>query len=500
MVQTEWENLKDWLLDLKVIDPALCFAHEIHRLDLSGKGLDVLPDNFGLLTALKSLNLANNQLQSLPESMAMQGQLTHLDLRRNRFSDLPNVLSALPLLSLNMSGNMLDDVSNIKSYKSLRVLDLSVNSITTMEGMLEEDTMLRSVNLSHNYLKNVTQLFSKLPLVERLDLSGNMITHIPQSIGAMKSLVDLKVTDNLIEFLDDLFFELPLESLDLSSNKLYWLRLEGLQDLEKLTLDFNPIKHIEVSQDFAPYLQVFSCDGCGLKYFVPLGSQELRELCYASNLIERVPEYIGSYVKLEELDIDSNLIVNLPDSMANLTQLTTLYVEGNPLSEEAKKIIEILQPEICDIHMKRGITIEQAKEEDLASMAELLSILFAIEQDFTIDYEKQLAGITKLYHSQGKELLVAKYEAEVVGMVTMQRLISSAEGDYIGQVEDLVVKEAYRKMGVGSRLLNKIRAIAQSYGYKRIQLAADVDNATALHFYTRRGFHQTHLKIYHYKA
>jgi ribosomal protein S18 acetylase RimI-like enzyme len=83
-------------------------------------------------------------------------------------------------------------------------------------------------------------------------------------------------------------------------------------------------------------------------------------------------------------------------------------------------------------------------------------------------------------------------------MVTMQRLISSAEGDYIGQIEDLVVDEEYRKMGVASRLLNKIRVIAQEHKYKRIQLAADMDNSNALAFYNRRGFNKTNLNIYHY--
>jgi len=150
--------------------------------------------------------------------------------------------------------------------------------------------------------------------------------------------------------------------------------------------------------------------------------------------------------------------------------------------------------------MKRGITIEKATEEDLEEMAHLLRLLFAIEKDFEIDYDKQLAGITKLFLHNGKNLLVAKHEGHAVGMVTMQRLISSAEGDCIGQIEDLVVKEDYRKMGVGSRLINKMRSIAQEYGYKRIQLAADESNANALRFYTRRGFRQTHLKIYHYNA
>lgn len=150
------------------------------------------------------------------------------------------------------------------------------------------------------------------------------------------------------------------------------------------------------------------------------------------------------------------------------------------------------------MNMKTGIKIVRASEEDLSQMAELLSVLFAIETDFSIDFEKQHRAIKQLHAYEGADLLVAKDENIVVGMITMQRLISSAEGGFIGQIEDLVVKEAYRKMGVGSRLINKMRSIAQEYDYKRIQLAADVDNANALQFYNRRGFHKTHLSIYHY--
>jgi Leucine-rich repeat (LRR) protein len=495
-----WSEIQTWLTEQKVIDESVTAPEMIKRLDLSGHGLSELPESFGVLSELIALNLSNNALVTLPGSMENLTKLTNLDLRRNHLGKVPEVLTKLSLRSLNLSGNMLDDVSNLDACKELRVLDLSVNAITAMGDVFSVENEIRTLNLSHNYIKNVTKLLSSLPNTERLDLSGNLINHIPQSIGAMESLVELKLGDNVIEFLDDKLFGLGLETLDLSSNKLYWIRLEGLQELENIILDFNPIKHIEVSETFAPYLEEFSCDGCGLKSFVPIGSQELNVLCYSSNEITKVPEYLGGYVKLQELDLDGNDIVELPDSMANLTALDTLYIEGNPLSDAAKKIIEILHPEICDIHMKRGITIENAQREDLEAMAHLLSILFAIEQDFEIDFDKQLAGITKLYESQGKELLVAKYEGEVVGMVTMQRLISSAEGDYIGQIEDLVVKEDYRKMGVGSRLLNKMRAIAEEYGYKRIQLAADEANANAQRFYTRRGFHQTHLKIYHYNA
>jgi Leucine-rich repeat (LRR) protein/ribosomal protein S18 acetylase RimI-like enzyme len=500
MSEKSWLELKAWLLQHKCIEDSVTSPEEIKRLDLSGHSLNALPDSFGFLNELVSLNLSNNHLQSLPASMEAMSKLNTLDLRRNRFSKLPKVLALLPIRSLNLSGNMLDEVSELKDYRELRVLDLSVNAITAMDGTFEKGNQLRTLNLSCNYLKDVTNMFAVLQKTARLDLSGNMITQIPETIGVMESLVDLKVSDNLIEHIDDKLFYLSIETLDLSSNKLYWISLQKLKELKSVILDFNPIRHIEVSEDFAPNLEEFSCDGCGLKSFIPLSSEHLSTLCYSSNEIIDVPEYIGQYQKLQELDIDNNKIVDLPDSMANLTELNTLYADNNPLSNTAKKVIEVLHPEICDIHMKRGITIEHAGEEDLEEMAHLLSILFSIEQDFEIDFDKQLAGITMLYHSQGKELLVAKHEGHVVGMVTMQRLISSAEGDYIGQIEDLVVKEDYRKMGVGSRLINKMRAIAQELGYKRIQLAADVDNANALRFYNRRGFNQTHLKMYHYKA
>lgn len=500
MNETAWIELQKWLLEHKAIDDSIVAPDMIKRLDLSGRSLKALPESFGSLTNLVTLNLSSNRLNDLPDAIKTLTHLSNLDIRRNHFERLPEVLTTLPLRVLNASGNRIDDIGILSQCKELRVLDLSVNVLTTMDHCLYKDNEIRSINLSSNYLKDVTAFFSDLPHTERLDLSSNMLSEIPESIKAMGMLHELNISDNRIERIDDALFSLPLETIDLSSNQVTSLALKGLGDLESMTLDFNPLERLEVSDDFAPYIESFSCDGCGLKSFILLASTSLKTLCYSSNDIKIVPEEIGRYDQLSELDLDGNDIVELPDSMGNLIQLKTLYVEGNPLSESAKKVIDILQPEICDIHMKRGITIENAQEGDLVEMAKLLSILFAIEQDFTIDFDKQLAGITKLFHHEGKELLVARHEGSVVGMVTMQRLISSAEGDYIGQIEDLVVKDSYRKMGVGSRLLNKMRSIAQEHGYKRIQLAADIDNDNALQFYSRRGFHQTHLRIYHYNA
>lgn len=499
MADTRWGSLKAWLLSHNAIDSEVRSADMIRRLDLSGRSITVLPDEFGLLSDLVALNLSGNDLKTLPDSLETLTSLSNLDIRRNHLKVLPGVIAKLPLRSLNASSNDIEDATVLKSCQELRVLDLNSNALTSFEGCLSEENSVRTLNLSLNYLSDMDRVYPLLAHVERLNLSSNVLKSVTEAIGGLDELVEIDLSDNQIAQIDEAFYALSVEEIDLSSNALEQLHLHGLSDLEVMSIDANMLSGLSMSEEFAPYLREFSCDGCGLKEFVLPASTALESLCYSSNEIIAIPEAIGRHTKLSQLDIDGNAIKELPNAISNLTRLQTLYLEGNPLDEASKKIVKVLHPDICDINMKSGITIEAARKEDLPEMASLLSALFAIETDFTIDFDKQLAGITKLMAYEGSDLLVARHAGKVVGMVTMQRLISSAEGDYIGQIEDLVVLEEYRMMGVGSRLINKMRFIAQEYGYKRIQLSADVDNANALQFYSRRGFHRSHLSIYHYR-
>lgn len=498
MYDYEWDRLKTWLDQYGALEENVTSVHEITRLDLSGHAIKSLPENFGLLTSLLVLNVANNRLTTLPDSMKNLSSLSNLDMRRNAFVELPNVLGEMLLRSLNVSGNKISNISVLKKCTSLRVLDVSSNSLQEIGEIFEKENELRTLNLSNNFLKDIDALLPVLGNLQRLNLNGNLLRELSSSFSHLVSLEEIEVTDNAIEEIDEAFFRLEVENVNFTANSLKSLHLHGLNALEVLTLDENPLEELHISEDFAPYLQEFSCDSCSLKEFLLPSSKLLENLCYSSNEICEIPQEIEEYTKLRKLDIEDNAIVALPDTLANLSELNTLYIKGNPLNEHAKTIISILDPEICDLNMKTGITIELAQRDDLEEMAKLLSVLFAIEKDFNIDFNKQLSGITKLFEHESSDMLVAKYEGHVVGMVTMQRLISSAEGDHVGQIEDLVVREEYRKMGVGSRLINKMRTLAQDHGYKRIQLAADVDNSNALKFYNRRGFHKTNLSVYHY--
>ncbi len=137
------------------------------------------------------------------------------------------------------------------------------------------------------------------------------------------------------------------------------------------------------------------------------------------------------------------------------------------------------------------ITIRPARTDDIAAMAGLLGQLFAIEADFTADEQTQMRGLSLLLRP-GACMLVAD-EDGVVGMVSIQTLISTAEGGAVGLLEDLVVAEEFRGRGIGSRLLSAALDWAREQGMTRLQLLADKNNAKAVEFYNKNGFSGTQL-------
>jgi ribosomal protein S18 acetylase RimI-like enzyme len=141
------------------------------------------------------------------------------------------------------------------------------------------------------------------------------------------------------------------------------------------------------------------------------------------------------------------------------------------------------------------ITIRPARHEDIPRMCDLLAELFSIESDFVPDREKQVHGLNALLAAPpGKALLlVAVNDGTVVGMSTVQTLISTAEGGQVGLIEDVIVDRKYRSLGVGTFLLEGIVVWSKGAGLKRLQLLADCDNRQALDFYSSRGLTRTRL-------
>jgi ribosomal protein S18 acetylase RimI-like enzyme len=138
-------------------------------------------------------------------------------------------------------------------------------------------------------------------------------------------------------------------------------------------------------------------------------------------------------------------------------------------------------------------TYREAVARDVPDMVELLRQLFSIEKDFSFHPGKHRAGLLMMMHSGSCRIFLAETDGRVVGMCTVQILTSSAEGDKVGLLEDMIVDENFRSQGAGSFLLEKATAWAKESGLKRIQLLADKDNIDALKFYLKYNWSLTNL-------
>ena len=98
-------------------------------------------------------------------------------------------------------------------------------------------------------------------------------------------------------------------------------------------------------------------------------------------------------------------------------------------------------------------TIRNARLEDLDTLTMLLRQLFSIEADFAVNADWQRRGLSLMLDGCLKHrcVKVAEVEGVVVGMVTAQLLISTAEGGSVALVEDMVVDSRCRGRGTGSQ-------------------------------------------------
>lgn len=148
--------------------------------------------------------------------------------------------------------------------------------------------------------------------------------------------------------------------------------------------------------------------------------------------------------------------------------------------------------------MDSKIVIRRAQYDDLKPMAELLGQLFSIEDDFTIDFDRQVLGLQLLLQSPDAMILVAEISTRVVGMISMQSLISTAMGERVGLLEDMIITSAFRRKGVGRLLLESIIEESKRLGYTRLALGADRRNESAIAFYQKFGFEMSNMGLmYH---
>ncbi len=138
-------------------------------------------------------------------------------------------------------------------------------------------------------------------------------------------------------------------------------------------------------------------------------------------------------------------------------------------------------------------SFDSARMEDLPQLVELLGILFTQEHELAPDAAKQLRGLRMIVGDPVVGRIYVAREgknagARVLGMVSILRTVSTAEGGPAGMLEDFVVRPECRGRGLGAQLLAYAIGRAKADGLLRLILLTDGDNFNAQRLYERAGF------------
>ena len=189
------------------------------------------------------LDLSRNCISKL-HSSRISSRLVTLDLSHNSLKHLPK-LSALPFLKvLRASNNCLSSLNEV-SHEHLEELDVSHNCISVIEGPLHFP-LLEVLDCSFNELFDISQLRT-LKSLQILRLNKNLITSL-NALQSLEMLIELELACNKVSSLDEiaLLSSLPLLSaLDLSMNSCQSLKFYRFQIIFMLpslmVLDGQPV-------------------------------------------------------------------------------------------------------------------------------------------------------------------------------------------------------------------------------------------------------------------
>jgi ribosomal protein S18 acetylase RimI-like enzyme len=137
--------------------------------------------------------------------------------------------------------------------------------------------------------------------------------------------------------------------------------------------------------------------------------------------------------------------------------------------------------------IKMSVLIRKGIKEDMSEVLSLIKELATFEREpeavvVTVE-ELQRDGFSAnpLFHT-----FIAEYNGEIVGMALFYNRYSTWKGKTI-HLEDLIVKEDKRQLGIGKALYDEVLKFAYKEKVKRVEWVVLDWNLPAIEFYQKSG-------------
>ena len=166
ILDSNWDkdSLNWFILDNLAYNP---FQY-VTRLNLIGakihwKKLNDIPYSINRLNNLKELNVCCNQFESIPDSIKYIESLTILRFYNQSINSVPTWIFNMNLSILDLSNNSIDTIDNsISNMKNLLVLNLNDNPIQSLPESISTLKQLKEIHLQgtlihHDEIKKLKQ-------------------------------------------------------------------------------------------------------------------------------------------------------------------------------------------------------------------------------------------------------------------------------------------------------------------------------------------------------
>eukprot|EP00960_Hanusia_phi_P074023 768137-Hanusia_phi.AAC.9 len=304
----------------------VCWLHE--------NSLTVLPEEISSWSLLSQLRLSNNVLTSLPASIGKLKHLSMLFVDHNRLRSLPEEICECKQLShFNFQ------------YNRVERIPIDVVFLTKLHEFLYENNPMVFPHkfVSNNGYSAIVKYFKRYVNANKtgkLDLNHCKLDHIPPEVQyCAERLTFLDLADinppsgvslpcelskckhiSSIRFHPEVKHSFPPESVVSQGASVLLAYLSQF-------VQGKPSNSVDLSKFALPSFPVELLGNPLLKGYL------FSKVVLDENLLENLPDAIGSLETLQELHVRENKIQSIPSTMVLLTQLKVLDLSGNQLKE-----------------------------------------------------------------------------------------------------------------------------------------------------------------------